>query len=598
MNSGHPLDNGAGKCPSIDYYGNVVAIAFQQQSGSNYTIQMQTYYASGSSYVFGASAAVSDPNYPEIENYSSTNANPNVSWGYNAKFMVTWEKTPYMNPFGLVGIGYRYGSLSYNNITFNGGGFIDGSDSNSINAAIYSNKNATDTTRFQVAWEQYNNNSSRYINNSKITISPGWNVAITTPVNISSGDGYLWNYRPSIIAMPDGTGRVCWIGDYKGDGTYMVNAMYRNLSNSTFYSIGYNVRSTSINLSDDNSCLVGWSTNFGGSAWSNSFVDVSSPYSTKTINTTGKDLQLCNGSSKSSMYVSSFYPFTAPYYFGTSNNLASYPKADANAVNSGKGIVVVKGNAQFSYTFGDLTVDNRNIKFEKTADTLVSKSSSAFTLSTEPFTLKDNSNVELGTMTGLVDKASAQSVLGESGYIDCKVELVDNSSGAVLGSLAGEDITSANTAADSAATFKLNTAGLGGRTVKAVLTVGTNLSSPEIYYVERYSSEGSVISKSSSGAKDVSVQGGEVIKSYDVYQNYPNPFNPSTVINYQLPERNLVTIKVYDILGKVVKTLVNEYKDQGRYSVPFDGSGLASGVYFYRLEAGSFVSTKKMLLLK
>ena len=114
---------------------------------------------------------------------------------------------------------------------------------------------------------------------------------------------------------------------------------------------------------------------------------------------------------------------------------------EVNTVNSGQGIVVVKGNAQFSYTFGDLMVDRRDIIFEKTADTLVSKSSSVFMLSTEPFTLKDNSNVEFGTMTGLVDKNSAQSVLGENGYIDCKIELVDNSSGAVLGSLAGEDIT-------------------------------------------------------------------------------------------------------------------------------------------------------------
>jgi photosystem II stability/assembly factor-like uncharacterized protein len=81
-------------------------------------------------------------------------------------------------------------------------------------------------------------------------------------------------------------------------------------------------------------------------------------------------------------------------------------------------------------------------------------------------------------------------------------------------------------------------------------------------------------------------------------QNYPNPFNPSTNINYSLPTSGLVLIKVYDILGREIKTLVNGYKSAGNYSVSFEASRLASGVYFYRMQAGNFVQTKKLLLLK
>ena len=81
-------------------------------------------------------------------------------------------------------------------------------------------------------------------------------------------------------------------------------------------------------------------------------------------------------------------------------------------------------------------------------------------------------------------------------------------------------------------------------------------------------------------------------------QNYPNPFNPSTVISYQLPVSGNVTLKVYDILGNEIATLVAEYKLAGKYEVEFNASALPSGVYFYQLRAGDYVQTRKMILLK
>ena len=87
-------------------------------------------------------------------------------------------------------------------------------------------------------------------------------------------------------------------------------------------------------------------------------------------------------------------------------------------------------------------------------------------------------------------------------------------------------------------------------------------------------------------------------KVYSLSQNYPNPFNPVTKIEYALPKAGNVEMKVYDILGKEVITLVSENKPAGNYSVGFDGTNLASGVYFYRLVSGDFTSVKKMLLVK
>lgn len=85
---------------------------------------------------------------------------------------------------------------------------------------------------------------------------------------------------------------------------------------------------------------------------------------------------------------------------------------------------------------------------------------------------------------------------------------------------------------------------------------------------------------------------------FALYQNYPNPFNPATVIGYQMAASNHVTIKVYDLLGKTVATLVNERKNAGQYFVEFNAAHLAGGVYLYSLQAGNYRVTKKMILVK
>jgi len=85
---------------------------------------------------------------------------------------------------------------------------------------------------------------------------------------------------------------------------------------------------------------------------------------------------------------------------------------------------------------------------------------------------------------------------------------------------------------------------------------------------------------------------------YSLSQNYPNPFNPKTVINYETASTDFVSLKVYDILGNEVSTLVNETKNPGIYKAEFDGSGLSSGIYFYSLKSGNFHETKKMNLIK
>ena len=105
---------------------------------------------------------------------------------------------------------------------------------------------------------------------------------------------------------------------------------------------------------------------------------------------------------------------------------------------------------------------------------------------------------------------------------------------------------------------------------------------------------GSDIQKNNTNKKDPSVE----LSSFKLEQNYPNPFNPTTQISYSIPVASHVRLKVYNVLGNEIATLVNEEKPAGEYSVKFNASDLSSGVYIYRLQTDYSVITKKMTLLK
>ncbi|GMU95274.1 T9SS type A sorting domain-containing protein [Ignavibacterium album] len=114
-----------------------------------------------------------------------------------------------------------------------------------------------------------------------------------------------------------------------------------------------------------------------------------------------------------------------------------------------------------------------------------------------------------------------------------------------------------------------------------------------------YVLRGCVINGTVFGDTVLSVEKNEEIPTnFVLYQNYPNPFNPGTTISWQSPVSGWQTLKIYDILGNEIATLVDEYREAGRYKIEFDASSLASGVYIYKLTAGSFISSKKMILIK
>jgi hypothetical protein len=99
-------------------------------------------------------------------------------------------------------------------------------------------------------------------------------------------------------------------------------------------------------------------------------------------------------------------------------------------------------------------------------------------------------------------------------------------------------------------------------------------------------------------SQSVDVVISDMPKFFALQQNYPNPFNPSTVIRYQLPVNSKVSLKIYDLLGREIATLVNEEQSAGWKEVDWNATTVASGIYFYKIQSGSFIETKKMLLVK
>jgi hypothetical protein len=96
----------------------------------------------------------------------------------------------------------------------------------------------------------------------------------------------------------------------------------------------------------------------------------------------------------------------------------------------------------------------------------------------------------------------------------------------------------------------------------------------------------------------ISFEDGDLPEKYSLLQNFPNPFNPSTTINFSIPEASLVSLKVFNSLGQEIETLVSKELNAGNYKYDWDAKNFSSGIYFYKMQAGDFIVTKKMILLK
>lgn len=604
-NGGKPLSSADAKNPSMSFYGNQIGIVWQEKSGNSFKIKMALFYGSNySSSVF--STAADD----DIGLDYSYNANPVVAWGYNGKLVVVWSGMDLCaRPSGRVALKYAYGSASSNGISWYMQCGIGGTDENSINPTIVANYTVySNPFYFHIAWEQVVNSSTSKIIYSMLTADAENYLQPTLFDEASYNSGYSKNYQPSILLRQVGDSYIpyiTWLG-YRTTPSVSSRAImrykqYGSWSPLSIYG-GNAVQSFSINnagyLYGQYVLGLGWSepVSQGSTTYLNKAVKIGSSTTINTLSTTGKDLQINNSTSYSSMFVNSFQSKTLPYSFSLSQPFASLSKENSLAMLNAREGVVGKNGAQFFFALGDINANGQNVDFVEIPDSInIDNLESMNTyFESKPITVNESSNLTYGVEYGIADSVLCSTVLANNGNIAFKVLLIDDNTNEVLDVFDEVTYSGNNVYQYNNIGYQVNLAGMGERTIRLGLAVNTNIDFD--YSLSNRISDQSLIAKTS--FQTIIYKGKTTVTDYALEQNYPNPFNPSTKISWQSPVASHQTLKVYDILGNEVATLVDEFREAGRYEINFDASILSSGVYIYKIQAGDFVSSRKMILIK
>lgn len=594
MNDGNPLDQNGGKSPSIDYYYDWVLITWQEKSGDHFTIQLATFEPFGPDlYILNHLAPVAMDDLP----YESIDANPVVSTMNTNYGMVIWKGST----GGVINLKYRYGWIVGSPSWFNSG-IVPQSDNNSTNPSIFAKKENVPPFNFHLAFQQSNEIYYYKIDWNQ----PNHQISFIDFAQVSNDNGFSRNYKPSIIGCNNNNDvKICWEAYRKtgaatdGGGGWLpvgeTKVFFRSKDNgiwSSFNSYGTGVNSANINRNSDNSFAFAWSE---VSPNLNKFVRSDDINSFHTNNTSGGGVQICNYDNLNSMRLNSFSTSTVPYSFKLSNTFNLIPQSEEEVFTDREGIIIDDTTA-FYYSFGEITVDSEKVDFKEVPDTIIINNREKLNtyLISEPFNLNDNSLFTYAVQYGVTDSISADESLSGGKYVNFKLELIDNMTNEPISIFDDITFSEGNIIPFAKFVFQINPEGIGNRICLLKLSANDNLNIN--YALTKDYKDATNLAKTNYIKK--SVMGNETVKSYILAQNFPNPFNPATTINYQLPKTGFVTLKIYDILGKEVATLVNEQKTRGRYSVNFDASHLASGVYIYQLRVNDYVSSKKMLLLK
>ena len=412
--------------------------------------------------------------------------------------------------------------------------------------------------------------------------------------NPSFGNGYDINTNPSLAFYFNNTSPA--LGWKVVDNvTYQSKAQLRikyNGSNwSQFWTWSYgggdDINSANMNSNIDNKFVLAW-----GGNQNNRYITSQSPSNVYNLSTYG-DVQVSNsGSTMGDMKISSFNYNSAPYYFIESAVTQGLykPANDSNLIVS-KGVCITCPNGMYRFDLGGIKVNDSDVLFtDDNFDNTVATIKNGNKLETNTFNLTDNSNFNF--LTHFYPSPNSANVKDKDAGVNFMVTLLDANTESLLGTLSTEDLSNVSYKENA---LSVNTKGIGSKLCKLRLKFNYGKNDTAVVY-SSYETNSKSVNK-----KDyvmITYNNGNEIKNYALDQNYPNPFNPTTTIHYEIPNNGIVTLKVYDILGNVVMTLVDGYKPQGKYSVNFNAGGLASGVYFYRLKAGDFIATRKLLLIK
>jgi hypothetical protein len=609
----------SGKQPAIDYHYfydsysgdsyQQIVIVWQEQYGSNSKIKIAYFHR-----VFDTPAGRmewidTDDVATVTGTYSTTNCTPVVSY-YGSDLKVVFKNGNsgvLMCRQGLVNIisgTYLYGS---------GPTTLTGTNSNSVNPSLAVNKSGAATAR--LVWEQIQD-----VRNSSIKYAVIVGSQISGSIyTISTGSGYPLNFSPS-ISITNNYPVVSWIvwNNSGGGEIYKRVATSRGTTWGTFQISGVEVNfvnNNSVTSASEKTVIV-WSE--GTTPVTKWMKRTSTIYSTPaSLSNSGIQSQVGNGTDYQYMSAMVFKNTSLPYYFlkSTTDFSVENPGEEEGGgfnkitetdtiVTFGRSGVADINGVEFAFNIGDILVGDSIIKFIEVPDTLVYSSFNELNeqTKTENFTLNTETEFYFTNIYYTVLKSNPDSSLTETDAVNFKAELVNAATGEVAGTFDNITYNKNNLAKYASIDYQVDCSGIipGEYYLRLVTTVTGEAG----YSLANIVNDNTTLAKKNYQA--INFTGSEIPITYSLEQNYPNPFNPATTIRYQLPKDGMVTLKVYDILGAEVATLVNEEKIAGKYEVNFDASRLASGVYIYRLNVNDpsassgqgYVNVKKMVLLK
>ncbi len=607
MNNGQPLYSGNAKSPAIVAdkirVFNSVLISYQRE-GSNGNSEIVLHYYINNSHTPVYSQVIT----PQASLDYSYDLTPSLAMRKTDEIMLVYD-VPYIpfyseNP----GIHCWYGSVDLKD----GTGFepyisevIPNSGSSSSYPAIVEEDNSPDLGTFHVVWQE--GTSIKY---TKI-------VGDWQPISLSYSGYYevsstlaSWgNRRPTITEdnSPNYPNRfyVSWISEQVG--THIQEGAMRINTNGNWHVINYtysmgggeNVETINANTNDTQAATIA----LGSSTTNGKFIWTNNPSSTRSIPYMG-DVKVSNGSSLTDQRISILQKQSAPYSFAFHGQGGLQKSSEKQSPVTREVNLAVDGNRLF-IQMGNILVNGKNIGITNEAlDELPGeKTAMEFNdyLVTETFEINDKTDLEF--IFGIQTENNTKPTLAGNKRIDVSVIMIDAETGRQIQELKNIKLKQIDSRDMLTKKYGVKAEDKQTRKVKLALVIDENLEA-EMNLVTKvdYLPEGLPKGKT----EEITIESLSVVKDYGLAQNYPNPFNPSTMIKYQIPVSGHVTLKVYDVLGKEVSTLINRKQDVGYYEVEFDGSTLASGMYIYKIDVQSadpsnhknFSKVKKMLMIK
>ena len=489
-------------------------------------------------------------------------------------------------------------------------GNIPNATSNSINVTLASRDFPND---IHLAWQERTStgtaNSIKYIYSNLSGTARNYSSFTT----ISGGSGFIHNLNPSISYYTSDGSRypiISWTG--RDDETQISRTITRTKSSlvwGSYFISGSGVNNT-INQSVTNSdnTVIAWSENNGSSSKYAKRINAQYSCVGTALSNYGTDISLSGGNSLSQIKALIFKGTgTTPYLINKSTTdfsatciieqgaLSKITENDTIVTFGRSGIVSIN-DIEFIFEIGDILVGDSIIQFIEIPDTLAYNSANELNQHTRTnnFTLTPETNFYFSNIYHVVQKSNPDTAITTLDAVNFKAELINALTDQVVGTFDNITYNKNNLEKYANIDYEVDCSGItaGEYYLRLVTNVNCNAS----YTLANIYNDNITLAKKN--FNKVNFSGSEIPTTYDLAQNFPNPFNPSTTIRYQIPQDGIVTLKIYDILGSEVATLVNEEKVAGKYEVNFNASSLASGVYIYKIQSISFVNSKKMILLK